>query len=436
MGLPITRVNIVLNTRTVSRAGFGTPLFISTHKAFTERVRTYTSMEGVAEDFSVTDAAYKAANSAFSQSPSIEQIKIGRRASDAQIVVSEVNAGDTYQVKITIQSGESVTAQYVAQESDTVTIIATALKDAIVAASAVNAVVVATSAAGIITLTSSADYQISKLQNVTSTLTPDETVVEAYNAIKEIDGDFYFVSSDDKLDASVLALAAAVESDEKLHFFSTKDVSCLTSYTELSTDILAKVKQFNYDRTAGVWSQESDNYPELAYVGCNAVFSPDESAVVWDGLFLTGVPSARVASGAIISATQQLNLDSRNASYVINTRAGDRILGGKVASGLWIDEMQIKDCLSARLREACDQIILNQKGKKIPNSDEGRLLIEAAMRTVGNVFINSNALANYRVDLTQSIFVPSTRTLSNVIFDGILDGAIIRLVINGELTNG
>ena len=114
------------------------------------------------------------------------------------------------------------------------------------------------------------------MQNVTSTLTPDETVVEAYNAIKEIDGDFYFVSSDDKLDASVLALAAAVESDEKLHFFSTKDVSCLTPYTELSTDILAKVKQFNYDRTAGVWSQESDNYPELAYVGCNAVFSPDD----------------------------------------------------------------------------------------------------------------------------------------------------------------
>ena len=99
MGLPITRVNIVLNTRTVSRAGFGTPLFISTHKAFTERVRTYTSMEGVAEDFSVTDAAYKAANSAFSQSPSIEQIKIGRRASDAQIVVSEVDAGDTTKLK-------------------------------------------------------------------------------------------------------------------------------------------------------------------------------------------------------------------------------------------------------------------------------------------------------------------------------------------------
>ena len=46
----IVNINISRSTAAVSQKGFGVPLVVGEGALFAERVRTYTSMDGVAED--------------------------------------------------------------------------------------------------------------------------------------------------------------------------------------------------------------------------------------------------------------------------------------------------------------------------------------------------------------------------------------------------
>ena len=75
----IVNVEISRETTAVSQAGFGTLLIVGENAEFSERLRYYTSPDGVAEDFGENDAERKAADLAFSQSPRVERIAIGRK---------------------------------------------------------------------------------------------------------------------------------------------------------------------------------------------------------------------------------------------------------------------------------------------------------------------------------------------------------------------
>lgn len=81
----ISKVAIALQTSGVTRQGFGTLLFLTddVEAGFTERVRSYTSAQQVAEDVDVgtLSSAYQAALAHFSPTPSPAIFKIGRIAS-------------------------------------------------------------------------------------------------------------------------------------------------------------------------------------------------------------------------------------------------------------------------------------------------------------------------------------------------------------------
>lgn len=65
----------------IARAGFGVPLIASANASFPERIRRYSSLLDVADDFAVTTGPeYLAAQALFSQSPCPEEIAIGRCA--------------------------------------------------------------------------------------------------------------------------------------------------------------------------------------------------------------------------------------------------------------------------------------------------------------------------------------------------------------------
>ena len=82
------QILITRKTATVSRAGFGTLLFLGVNAKFTERVRSYSNIAAVAEDFSTTSDEYIAASKAFSQSPSPTLLKIGRKGLEEALDVA------------------------------------------------------------------------------------------------------------------------------------------------------------------------------------------------------------------------------------------------------------------------------------------------------------------------------------------------------------
>ena len=85
----IVNVQITRDTQTVSEAGFGLLMILGTHKRFNDRIRFYSNIQGVGNDFIPTDLEYIAAQEAFSQTLSPEQIAIGRRTVDSATILVE-----------------------------------------------------------------------------------------------------------------------------------------------------------------------------------------------------------------------------------------------------------------------------------------------------------------------------------------------------------
>jgi len=73
-------VTVTIGSPSLSKAGFGTQLFIcESDDAFTDRVKSYSALEDVLDDFASTDVEYLAATAAFSQPKKPPAFKIGRK---------------------------------------------------------------------------------------------------------------------------------------------------------------------------------------------------------------------------------------------------------------------------------------------------------------------------------------------------------------------
>lgn len=113
----IVNVQITKETQTVSEAGFGTLMILGTHKRFNDRIKQYSNMQGVSEDFEPTDDEYIAANSAFSQAISPQFVDIGRRTvNNARIDVETSLPAFDYTTTIN-GSANTITSTNTAQQS-------------------------------------------------------------------------------------------------------------------------------------------------------------------------------------------------------------------------------------------------------------------------------------------------------------------------------
>lgn len=438
MGLPIATVNIVLRTSTVTRAGFGTPVFISRHRNFVERIRTYQSMTAVAEDFFTDDAAYIAAGQFLANTPRVSAFKIGRRVANPTFAPLNIAVGTTHSLSL-LANGEALTIDYTAIADDTAADIATALVADIPLADPILDHLNITVAGGTVVVaptSSSVEYVVVAKTNLSASYASTETAADVYAAITEVDSDFYFVTADDHTAAFVDAMATVIQASEKVYFTSSQEVASLTTYTVAATDALGVLKTNNYSRTTGMYHHEADaKFPECNYVAHNAPYSPDVRAVVWDGRILAGLPASLNASGNQISSTQIQNLDARNASYIVNTAAGLRVLGGKMANGTWIDDQVTLDCMTARVREGQEALILNQQGSKLPGGVEGVGLCEGELASSLNPFVAAKSIVGYQISTSAATIDQQTRTLTGMEFTAQLTGAILRVIINGDLEN-
>lgn len=116
-------ISITQDTRGIARGDFGVPMFLS-YNADTpfagDRIRFYTSLAEVAEDFSsTTGPEYLFAQAAFSQDPHCEEIAIGRGALPATqkylITVAAVRNSHDYEIEV---KGDGVTSETSSYTSD------------------------------------------------------------------------------------------------------------------------------------------------------------------------------------------------------------------------------------------------------------------------------------------------------------------------------
>lgn len=446
----IVNVNISLETAAVSQAGFGTPLFISDDQRFLERVRGYTSLSAVSEDFEATDAAYIAASQAFAQTPSPSVVKIGRKGStDASLTPVGTIEGSTFSVTVTVNDGDSIVATYIGQVADdaeaVVTDLAADINGDVDVSAHVTASVNGTGASATLEISGNTGtdvYSLSSEDNLTIAYTSTEAAGDALAAIQAEDDDFYFVAASDHSEAFVLAMAAAVEANSKLYFVSVADAGSYATLADPATDILGKLKEFAYFRTSGWYHQAADTqFPEMAFISTVATATPGTK--VWGNTRVGGVtPSANADTGTSLSYTERNNLNERNANWVVNVAGNNIQRTGKVAANEWIDVVRDRDFWEARLTEAFQQKFI--AAPKIPYTDSGINELRSVFRSVSNQLVTTPTQPNvlqevnpYTSNFPKAADVPVVDKQNRILratFTGFLAGAIQIAELQGTLT--
>lgn len=444
---PLADVDISLATATTERVGFGVPIFITSHRAWSERVRVYSNLTSVANDFDTGSNAYKAAQSAFGQGNGLSTLLIGRR--DADLVLSCVappQQNESWSFNIEVNDGDALTVTYTeagaspTQESVLTAIAAIIDGDADIAAH-VSTTVSGTGSAATLTispLTSSDFFIVENVENLDESYTGTETAADVYQKVKLENDGFYAVTADDKSETFVLALAAAVNADNKQYWVSTAQQSSLTVLTQPATDILGKLAENEYARTQGMYHQDAETtFPEIVILGYNLPYLA--GSIVWGNDVTSGVAASADENGVRLDDTQKTNLLARNAAFW--DRQGGRTFFNsdvKTANGSRPEDIRGRDSMQADMVSQLRDFLLSQNGKKVPYTDTGIGQVKSQVQQILELYYQRGfILSNYQITVPKasSILVgkKASQIFDELTFVAQLTGAITMVDIRGTL---
>jgi len=419
MGLEsIVNVQITRGTRSVSQAGFGTPMVLGLHTRFAERSRRYSSADAMLDDgFLTSDAEYKSVNSIFSQSKKVRQVVVGRRtAAVAQVVTFTPVVANLTLYTITING---TAHSYTSDADATAAEICGALITAINGGAQASKVTATGTTTVIVTADGAGEaFSYSSTANIPGVLsTPNNGVIEDIAAVREEDDDWYCLLLTSRTALDIRLAASAIEAMRKIFGACSDDSDVITN---VSTDIASILEAANYFRTFYLWSDDQANFPEAAWAG--RVLPNTPGTETWAFKTLAGITASDLTDSEIT------NLKNKKANYYILLGGVDITLDGKVSGGEWIDVIRLIDEIEARIQEGIYSKLVNLE--KIPFTDAGIAIIEAEIRAVLLPRENSGAL----VPGSSNVFVPkaadvpsadrANRLLSGVEFETQVAGAI------------
>ncbi len=484
----IAQVSISLNTSGISRAAFGTPIFLTAHNYFTDLTRSYTKTADVISDTEAGSNPAIAAAAVFNNNPSVDTFKIGRIIASSIVTPNtfsgSIPTGSIYNITVTDNGGNLVVASYTSLLADTPSDVVTALVAAInaVLGSGGTAVVTVVNGGDFFTIQRSgtfgtllddSDFSVSALANnvVTADVDLDNTntaaaasVLNAYSLIQAADNDFYVVTwegsvlgglttgfTDDAAAAltgiGVLDLANTIQSagddDSKLFFVGASDDDGISNTwasgdtPEGILDIAAWMAFGNYSRTVTWWhNTATTTFNQLTFAGYNLPF--DAGSITWANLRLS-ISAAQNLDAKALTQTQQQNLADKYANWatikggVVYTREG------KVAGNEWIDIIRGRDNLKSDLEADLFDKLTNQQGTKIPYTDAGINLIAGVVDSRLNDYkVNRNFLSDFTISVPKAKDISTatkiTRILEDMTFTGTLAGAIQLVDLTGTLS--
>lgn len=439
----ICSVTITSETTGVRAAGFGVPLILSVNATFDERVRFYTKASDLLTDgFTATQPEYLAAAALLAQDNKVEQFALGRCALKPtqryKVSVAAVTAGATYTLQVGADTVAVVPAGTFAVNDAIVQLIVDAIT--VLAPTGFTA-----SSQGVI----GAKYvQIlaNTAGNFLSVSTPDvaKLLVEQDHADPGVATDLAAIALEDSTWYGIIncfnsklmatAVAAWVETNEKLFACASGDSVIITTAAGAATDLAKSLQTAAYARTAVLYHAIPDEFADAAWLGKCLPYDPGSET--WKFKTLATVTADTLTS------TQRTNCNNKGCTYYV-TEAGINVTagtpGGTVAAGEFIDVVRFRDWLKARIAESCFARLANTK--KIPFTDAGIAIIEAEIRArlqegIDNGGLSNNPAPTVTVPLASSVSAANkaARLLPDVEFNATLAGAIHKLTIEGVLS--
>jgi len=421
----IVNIQISRGSRVVSRPGFGVPMILGQHTAFPERIRFYSDISAVADDFLTSDDEYKWALAAFSQELKPSRIAIGKRlAKVAQVVTITPTPQDNFEYAVTLRG---VTYTYTSGTGESASDIVTGLNAAITASG------IAKSGTTTLILTSQVagfGFSFAVGSNLSAVLTtPNQGVQE--DILQIIDsspvGDDWYALLLTSRDSTDIELAARqIESLKKI-FIPCSDESLLLDNDPGS--IGNTLKDLAFNRTGMLYSGDQANGPEAGWAG--GVLPLDPGSETWKFKSITGITPDNGLTG-----TQEVNLKDQNVNFYKAIAGVPIVQEGVMASGEYIDIIRGIDWLEANM--AADVFGLLVSVPKVPFTDSGVAQIESVVRARLVQAVRVGLLASFELTVPKVADVPQSdraiRKLPDIRFSGVLAGAVHAVEIRGVVS--
>lgn len=439
----IVSVSITRATASVTRAGFGTPLIMSSEAkglaAFAAiYAKEYASLAEIAADlFSTTGVTYTMATAIFSQSPKVASVVIGKRSGTLPTMIEKVDliaaaaASTVYSLEIN-GTAFSVTSDLTPTLKEVIDAFTTAINASSVPVTAsdddITLTLTADVAGALFTLELTTPTLL-KRQN--TTIDPAGGVVADLTAIRTSasgNDDWYCVLLDSQGEAEIEALAAHIETLPRIFLAASGDYNIKTSS---STDVAADLETSAYDRTALIYHPNPHERPDCAWAG--KCLPLDPGSETWKFKTLAGVPVTTLLS------SERAFIVGKGCN-VYELVAGNNITAeGTMASGEFIDNMRFIDFITARIKENVFLALLN--ASKIPFTDKGVAVIVATVQGVLDTGVAQGGFASDPAPTVEAPLVADVddsdradRLLPDVTFGATLAGAIHRTTVSGVIS--
>ena len=355
-------IQVTQSTSAVTRKDFKTLAFISEHAVFSERYRLYSSVDSLLEDgFTEDSVEYKAATRAFGQKNVPSYVVFGRKQ------VPSVNGAITtltnnYTYTLTV-SGTEYT--FTSDANATAIEVVAGLK----AAYDLNpktSITFTDNLDGTFDVASSVDWSITSGNGITLTNgTSTESWVDAINALKRANKDWFGLTVSTRDGGEQLAIAEYMESDTRFFYAATNDAVAPTSGT---TDIGSVLAGIDANHTAVFFHTKADEqYPDVALMAYQLQEEPGTSD--WAPKELFGV------TPDVFTDTESNYLKGKNYTTFEEINGISTTHGCKTAGGEWVDRIIGVMEYVARLQEDFWSTTVNSK--KVPYTNEGASVFRA-----------------------------------------------------------
>ncbi|MGU9992789.1 DUF3383 domain-containing protein [Bordetella avium] len=403
-GLPVSdvvNVQIVMSPLAAATRDFGALMIVGTSSVIDvqERIRQYSDIDGVANDFGATAAEYLAANLFFSQSPQPSILYIGRWAQTAtagllrgailangQQAMSNFTSVTDGSMKITVDGVEKIItgADFSAETNlnGVASEINSLLTGAVVTWDGANdRFIVTSSTTG---ASSSVGYatanttgtDISGLLGLTQAQSAvpvpgvaAETMLEAYQALGNASTAWYgsmTATTATITDDDHLAVAAYIESASPTRIYGVTSQSTAILDGTLSTDIASKLKAAKLKRTFIQYSSSSPYASASLYGRAFTVNFQGNNTVIT--LKFKQEPAVGAEN---LTASQAAALTAKNCNVFVNYNNNTAIIQqGVMANGYFFDEVHGTDWLQNDVQTAVYNLLYTST-TRIPQTDGG-----------------------------------------------------------------
>lgn len=427
----IVSVTISADTRTPTRAGFGTPLLLGYHANFPERRRRYNELSELETDgFTVNHPIYKMAQALLSQDPRPEEFVVGRLpagfSQSVELTMTSAVEGEVVSFTVVSPDGTETDISYTIPAAATTTTVATAV------AALVTAIADLTAAGAAAVVTADADNagEMFFYKDLVNCEFKDVTADAGYDteltALELVDSDWYCVLLDVNSEPNVDDVAAWVQTRKKIFIAQTQD----DIERNGSSSLGAGLKTLSYDRTAVIWADTHEEYPACAWAGLG--LPKDPGSITWAFKELVGV------SAQAHTPTQISNLETAGINYYVEVNGLGFTLHGTMADGEYIDVTRFIDWLQARIQERILGLLAN--ADKVPYTDASvdmfvaEILAQLEIGVARNGLVAGTLSASGPKVADVSAANRANRHLPDLKFGANLAGAVHKLTIRGTVT--